>query len=44
MMEEEVVRSGLDYVIARPPILKDDPSMGGATLMISRSRGHVVNT
>ncbi len=42
MMEEEVVRSGLNYVIARPPILKDHPSIGGATVIGTGTTGHAV--
>ena len=42
MMEEEVMRSGLNYVIARPPILKDDPPMGGVTVIGTDTTGHAV--
>jgi nucleoside-diphosphate-sugar epimerase len=42
MMEEEVVGSGLKFVIARPPILKDDPPTGGVTVIGPETTGHAV--
>ncbi len=42
MMEDEVVRSGLNYVIARPPILKDDPPTGVATVIGPNTTGHAI--
>jgi putative NADH-flavin reductase len=42
MMEGEVTRSGLSYVIARPPILKDDPPTGGVTVLGSDAIGHTI--
>jgi nucleoside-diphosphate-sugar epimerase len=41
-MEEEVVGSGLKFVIARPPILKDDPPKGGVTVIAGETTGHAV--
>jgi len=41
-MEEEVGRSGLEYVIARPPILKDDPATGSVTVLGSGAIGHTI--
>jgi len=42
LMEEEVGRSGLEYVIARPPILKDDPATGSVTVLGSGAIGHTI--
>ena len=42
MMEDEVRASGLDYVIARPPILVDDPPIGGVIVLSSGATGHKV--
>jgi putative NADH-flavin reductase len=42
MMEDEVIRSGLNYVIARPPILKDDPPTGVATVIGTNTTGHAI--
>lgn len=41
-MEEEVVGSGLKFVIVRPPILKDDPPKGGVTMIGRETVGHAV--
>ena len=41
-LEEKVVRSGLNYVIARPPILKDNPPMGSATVIGTGTTGHAI--
>ncbi len=35
-------RSGLNYVIARPPILKDDPPTGAATVIGTNTTGHAI--
>ncbi len=42
LMEEEVIKSGLNYVIARPPILKDDRPTGGATVIRTNTTGHTI--
>ncbi len=42
LMEEEVIKSGLNYVIARPPILKDDRPTGGATVIETNTTGHTI--
>lgn len=42
MMEEEVRASGLDYVIARPPILKNDPATGSVTVLGGGATGHTI--
>jgi hypothetical protein len=42
MMEKEVIQSGLNYIIARPPILKDDPPTGGATVIGTNITGHAI--
>jgi len=42
MMEDEVMRSGLDYVIARPPILKDGPATGKASVIGANTTGHTI--
>lgn len=41
-MEEAVRSSGLDYVIARPPILKNGPPTGGVTVLSSGAIGHAI--
>jgi nucleoside-diphosphate-sugar epimerase len=40
--EEEVVISGLKYVIARPPILTDDPPTGTVTVLSPTETGHKI--
>jgi len=42
LMEGEVSASGLDYLIARPPILKDDPPTGSVTVLGSGATGHAI--
>ena len=42
LMEEEVGRSELNYVIARPPILTDDPPTGTVTVLGSGTIGHTI--
>jgi putative NADH-flavin reductase len=42
MMEEAVRSSGLDYVIARPPILKNGPPTGSVTVLGSGAIGHTI--
>ncbi len=42
MMEDEVMRSGLNYVIARPPILEDDPPTGSAIVIGPNTTGHAI--
>ena len=41
-MEKLVTASGLEYVIVRPPILKDDAPKGSVTLLGGNSTGHAV--
>jgi putative NADH-flavin reductase len=41
-LEGEVNASGLDYVIARPPILKDQPATGSVTVLDSGATGHSI--
>lgn len=41
-LEEEVSGSGLDYVIARPPILKDEPATGSVLVLGSDATGHEI--
>jgi uncharacterized protein YbjT (DUF2867 family) len=41
-MEDEVRASGLDYVIARPPILKDDPPTGVTKVLGRGEVGHAI--
>ena len=41
-MEQEVAASGLDYVIARPPILKDGPPTGSVKVIGSGATGHQI--
>jgi uncharacterized protein YbjT (DUF2867 family) len=41
-MEAAVIASGLQYVIARPPILKDDPPTGSFTILSSDATGHSI--
>jgi uncharacterized protein YbjT (DUF2867 family) len=41
-MEDEVRASGLDYVIARPPILKDDAATGSAKVLGAGETGHAI--
>ncbi len=38
-LEQEVNASGLDFVIARPPLLKDDPATGRVTVL-DEGTGH----
>ncbi|HEY1742738.1 MAG TPA: SDR family oxidoreductase [Granulicella sp.] len=42
LMEGEVTTSGLDYLIARPPILKDEPPTGSVTVLGSGAIGHAI--
>jgi hypothetical protein len=42
MMEDEIIRGGLNYIIARPPILKDDPLTGSATVIGINTTGHAI--
>lgn len=42
MMEVAVRSSGLDYVIARPPILKNGPPTGRVTVLGSGAIGHAI--
>jgi uncharacterized protein YbjT (DUF2867 family) len=42
LMEAEVAASGLDYVIARPPILKDDPPTGSVVVLGIGATGHTI--
>jgi putative NADH-flavin reductase len=42
MMEDAVAGSGLNYVIARPPILKDDAPTGRITVIGSGATGHAI--
>ena len=39
-LEQEVSASGLEVVIARPPILKDDPPKGSVTVLQNGGTGH----
>jgi putative NADH-flavin reductase len=41
-MEQEVNASGLEFVIARPPLLKDDPSTGNVTVLEDDATGHQI--
>jgi uncharacterized protein YbjT (DUF2867 family) len=41
-MEEEVKASGLEYVIVRPPILKDDPPTGNVRVIGPGATGHAI--
>jgi putative NADH-flavin reductase len=41
-MENLVSSSGLDYIIARPPILKDDPATGNITILGPGATGHSI--
>ena len=41
-MEDEVRASGLDYVIARPPILKDDAATGSVKVLGMGEVGHAI--
>ena len=41
-MESEVNTSGLDFVIARPPVLTDDPATGSIKLVDKESKGHKI--
>jgi uncharacterized protein YbjT (DUF2867 family) len=42
-MEQAVKSSGLDYIIARPPILKDGPPTGTVTILGGSEIGHSIN-
>lgn len=42
-MEAVVRASGLEYVIARPPILKDEPATGTAKVLEPGVTGHAIN-
>jgi hypothetical protein len=41
-MEQEVNTSNLDFVIARPPLLKDDPPTGGVKVLEGEAKGHQI--
>jgi len=41
-LEAEVSQSGLDFVITRPPILKDDPPTGSTHVLDSGATGHKI--
>jgi putative NADH-flavin reductase len=41
-MEQEVNTSNLDFVIARPPILKDDPPTGSVKVLEGEAKGHQI--
>jgi uncharacterized protein YbjT (DUF2867 family) len=41
-MEAIVRASGLEYVITRPPILKDDPATGSAKIIGAGETGHAI--
>jgi uncharacterized protein YbjT (DUF2867 family) len=41
-MEEAVKASGLDYVIARPPILKDGAATGSVKVLGAGEVGHAI--
>jgi putative NADH-flavin reductase len=41
-LEQEVSASGLDFVIARPPILSDGPATGSVTVLESGGTGHEI--
>jgi putative NADH-flavin reductase len=41
-MEAAVIASGLEWVIARPPILKDDDATGGVTVLKAGETGHAI--
>ncbi|CAN5706012.1 SDR family oxidoreductase [soil metagenome] len=42
-MEEEVMKSGLSYVIARPPILTDEPATGTIRVIGKGMTGHSIS-
>ena len=41
-MEHEVSHSGLDFVIARPPILTDDPAKGQVQVITGETKAHQI--
>jgi hypothetical protein len=41
-MEAEVQASGLEFVIARPPILTEDPATGAVMVVPKASKGHKI--
>lgn len=41
-MEGEVTSSGLDFVIARPPMLSDDPETGSIKIITREEKGHKI--
>ena len=41
-MESEVLASGLEFVIARPPILNEDPETGSIMIVPLTSKGHKI--
>lgn len=41
-MEATVHDSGLDFVIARPPLLTEDPPTGSITIITGESKGHKI--
>lgn len=40
--EAAIRASGLDFVIVRPPILKDDPATGRVLVLPTKSIGHII--
>jgi nucleoside-diphosphate-sugar epimerase len=41
-LEQEVSASGLEFVIARPPILKDTPAIGSVMVLNGNVKGHEI--
>jgi uncharacterized protein YbjT (DUF2867 family) len=41
-VEKAVMASGMEFVIARPPILKDDPATGQVRLLEAGETGHAI--
>ena len=41
-MEATVQSSGLDFIIARPPILTEDPSTGSIKVITGDAKGHKI--
>jgi hypothetical protein len=41
-LEQQVNSSKLDFVIARPPILKDDPPTGSVKILEGEVKGHQI--
>jgi hypothetical protein len=40
--EAPIIASGVDYVIVRPPILKDSPAAGQVHILEPRAKGHAI--